>query len=137
MSVDGACLCGRVRYRIDSEAATNAVFYCHCSQCRKAQGSAFAANLPLPVHAFHLLSGAESLGEYRASAKKTRVFCRECGSPLYSHVDGADTLRLRAGTLEPGAALVPVAHIFATSRANWDEIADSLPRYPGREPGRD
>lgn len=134
MSLHGACLCGRIRYRV--EGKPDALVYCHCSQCRKAQGVAFAANLPVPLAAFRLLSGSDSLAEYRASPGKARYFCRECGSPLYSRIDGAETLRLRAGTLDPGAELVPVAHIFATSAANWHDIMDSLPRYPGREPGR-
>lgn len=135
MSLNGACLCGRVRYRIDGDAG-NSLVYCHCSQCRKAQGVAFAANMPVPLAAFHLLSGADSLTGYRASPDKARYFCRECGSPLYSRVDGAATLRLRVGTLEPGAPIVPVGHIFAMSAASWHEITDSLPRHPGREPGR-
>ena len=134
--LNGACLCGRVRYRIDGDFA-NALIYCHCSQCRKAQGVAFAANMPIPLAAFHLLSGADRLAEYRASPGKARYFCRDCGSPLYSRLDGGDTLRLRVGTLETGAPLVPVAHIYAPSHASWHEIGDSLPRYPGREPGRD
>tara|TARA_R110002073_G_scaffold8376_3_gene46349 strand:+ start:3686 stop:4093 length:408 start_codon:yes stop_codon:yes gene_type:complete len=135
MNVTGSCLCGRVRYRIDGEPGP--LVYCHCAQCRKAQGVAFAANTPIPVAAFHLLCGADSLAGYRASAEKTRYFCRACGSPMYSHIEGAELLRLRAGTLDPGAKLVAVAHIFATSKAGWHDITDPLPQYPGREPGRD
>lgn len=134
VSISGACLCRRVRYRIDGEPGP--LVYCHCGQCRKAQGVAFAANTPVPRHAFQLLSGADSLGSYRVSPAKTRTFCRNCGSPLYSRVDGAESLRVRAGTLDPGVAIVPSGHIFATSKANWDDITDSLPQYPGREPGR-
>ncbi|MGR9089509.1 MAG: GFA family protein [Gammaproteobacteria bacterium] len=135
MSITGACLCRRVRYRVDGEPGP--LVYCHCSQCRKAQGVAFAANTPVPQRAFHLLSGADCLGSYRASPAKTRYFCRACGSPLYSHVENSDTLRLRAGSLDRGVTLVPSSHIFAPSKASWHEITGALPRFPGREPGRD
>ena len=134
VNVTGGCLCERVRYRIDCEPGP--LVYCHCSQCRKAQGVAFAANTPVPRRAFHLLNGADCLGSYSASPGKTRYFCRNCASPLYSHIDGADTLRLRAGTLDSSAKLVPSGHIFATSKARWHDITDLLPQYPGREPGR-
>jgi hypothetical protein len=45
-------------------------------------------------------------------------------------------VRLRIGTLESPIANRPVAHIFATSKAEWDTICDDLPQYEGAEPGR-
>ena len=36
----GSCLCGGIRYEIDAELGP--VTNCHCSQCRKAAGAAFA-----------------------------------------------------------------------------------------------
>ena len=38
-TLNGSCLCGAIAYQVpdDFEAA----FYCHCSRCRRATGSAF------------------------------------------------------------------------------------------------
>src|SRR5947208_1769811 len=43
----GRCLCGGVRYEIDGEIGS--VVYCHCSQCRRASGTALAAEGDLAV----------------------------------------------------------------------------------------
>ena len=130
----GGCLCGAVRYRISGEIRD--VWLCHCGQCRKAQGSAFAASVPTPREQFELTRGAETLHAYRASPHKRRWFCGECGSPIYSEVDGAPVLRLRAGSLDEPVTLTPVGHIFVADKAAWDCIQDGLPQHAGREPGR-
>ncbi len=130
----GGCLCGAVRYRISGEIRD--VWLCHCRQCRKAQGSAFAASVPTPREQFELTHGAETLRAYRASPHKRRWFCGKCGSPIYSEVDAGPVLRLRAGSLDEPVTLTPVGHIFVADKAAWDCIQDDLPQHAGREPGR-
>ncbi len=132
----GGCLCGAVRYRIDGPLGP--VVLCHCSQCRKAQGSAFGANAPVSADDFSLLQGAEALVHYASSPGKWRAFCGRCGSPLHSRRDDKpEWLRLRIGTLdEAPAGLRPHAHIHVASKASWDDITDDLPQNAGLEPGR-
>lgn len=130
----GGCLCGRVRYRL--AAAPREVYLCHCGQCQKAQGGAFAASVPVAAASFELSAGAEYLKAYRSSPAKARYFCAECGSPLYSQTDGKNVLRLRAGSLDPPVELTIKAHIYTAGRAPWDEIHDSHPQFEGQEPGR-
>ena len=40
-TITGGCLCGKIRYRADAEPAF--VGLCHCRDCQKFTGSAFAA----------------------------------------------------------------------------------------------
>ena len=56
--IEGSCLCGGVRYRYDGEIGE--ISLCHCSQCRKAHGSAFAAVSPVAAARFRIVAG-ESL----------------------------------------------------------------------------
>ena len=130
----GSCLCGAVRFRI--EPAPSVVWFCHCSQCRKAQGTAFAASVPVPLAQFTLETGQQVLRAFRATPSKARWFCGECGSPLYSQVDGADVIRVRAGALDASVPLAPQGHIYVADRAAWFDILDDLPRHAAREPGR-
>ncbi len=134
MALTGSCLCAGVRFSIDP--APGIVYFCHCGQCRKAQGTAFASSVPVPKRDFTLIAGAEHLRSYRATPAKARWFCGRCGSPLYSEVDGSDLLRVRAGAIDDGSGLAPVAHIYVTGKAPWYTIDDELPQFPGREPGR-
>lgn len=132
---EGGCLCGAVRFKI-AGGIQNPV-YCHCSQCRKAQGSAFAANGIVAAASFELIKGAQELTAFESSPGKTKYFCRTCGSPIMSrNVARPEDVRVRLGTIESEITERPIAHIFASSRAGWDDITDRLPQYPGYEPGR-
>lgn len=124
----GSCLCKGVAFEINGPLA--AIQICHCSQCRKAQGSAFASNIQVEAANFRLLRGAELLKEYESSPGKQRVFCGNCGSPVYSRRDDKPgVLRLRAGTLDGELATQPGFHFYTASKANWWSIDDELPRY--------
>ncbi|QRY78132.1 GFA family protein [Pseudomonas sp. PDNC002] len=130
----GGCLCGAVRFEISGEL--EAIQVCHCSQCRKAQGGPFATNIPVRREAFRLLDGADALAQYRATPEKQRVFCRHCGSPIYSARDDLpQTLRVRAGTLDEPIRTKLEAHYYVESRATWWPLEDTLPKHEGRKPG--
>ncbi len=131
--IEGSCLCGGVRYEYDG--AIEEISICHCSQCRKAQGSAFATVSPVAAAKFRLLSGAELLREYRSSPDKARVFCSRCGSPLYSALDQRpEVKRLRLGTVDTPFECAQVFHIFTDSMASWYDCDDGRPRYAQRKP---
>ena len=125
----GSCLCGSVRYEIDGELGEFG--YCHCRSCRKASGSAHAANAPVERSRFRLLSGGDTLREYESSAGKRRAFCSVCGSPIYAYLTAtADLLRIRLGSLDTLFTAEPRAHTWVSDKATWDPIADGLPQFP-------
>lgn len=127
----GSCLCGRVRYEYDG--TLDEISLCHCGQCRKAQGTAFAAVTPIRAADFRIVAGGESLKSYRATPGKARVFCGECGSPIYSARDDMpEVKRLRIGTLDtPLADVRERYHIFVAYKAPWYDIEDDWTRYRG------
>jgi len=131
--VEGSCLCGGVRYRYDGEIEEISI--CHCSQCRKAQGSAFAAVSPVASARFEIIAGADLLKEYRSSPGKVRVFCATCGSPIYSAKDDLPEIRrLRLGTVDSPFVCADAFHIFTGSKASWWQYDDGLPCYAQRRP---
>lgn len=131
----GGCLCGAVRFEISGPIRN--IVYCHCSQCRKAQGSAFATNGIVLATDFKIVTGEGTLTGYESTPGQTKYFCKVCGSPILSKSTSTqDQVRVRLGTIESDIAERPVAHIFATSKADWEEIAGDLPQYEGYEPGR-
>lgn len=127
--IEGGCLCGGVRFRLKGKLGPAA--YCHCQQCRRASGSAFAANAPARTAYFELTSGNDLVSEYESSPGKFRAFCRLCGSPIYSRRDAEpDIRRIRLGTLDSDPDRRPFAHFWVGSKAPWYSIEDSLPQYP-------
>jgi hypothetical protein len=133
MTHTGSCLCGGVRFEVSGDLPQ--VQICHCQDCRKAQGSAFAANIPLAVADVKLLSGQDLMAAYESSPGKERVFCRRCGGPLFSRLASKpEALRLRAGTLDAPVGAEVGFHFYTASKADWWEITDGLPQYPHERP---
>ncbi|MBF0265091.1 MAG: GFA family protein [Gammaproteobacteria bacterium] len=132
----GSCLCGQIRFEISGEIKN--IIYCHCSQCRKAQGSAFAANGYLKREQFCISQGREKLTAYESTPGQIKYFCSICGSPIMSESNmKPDRVRVRLGTIESDIEEKPMAHIFVSSKANWESIQGDLPQYEGYEPNRD
>ena len=124
----GSCLCGAVRFNISTKIKN--IVCCHCSLCRKAQGSAFATNGNIEEKNFHFLSGQDNLSHYQASKTHTKLFCKTCGSPIISKNSlSPDIIRVRLGTIESDINERPEAHIFVASKANWEDISDDIAQY--------
>ena len=119
----GSCLCGIVRFEITGDIQN--IIYCHCSRCRKAQGSAFAANGNVDAENFNYISGKDELTGYESTPGQTKYFCKHCGSPIISRNESSPNIvRVRLGAIESDIIERPIAHIFVKSKANWEEIAD-------------
>lgn len=124
----GSCLCGGVQFTIQGDLEPIQV--CHCQQCRKAQGTPFATNIPAQASAFQITKGSELLSGFESSPGKKRMFCSRCGSPIFSRRDAApEVVRIRAGTLNEDLSCRPVAHFYTASKCNWWPINDGLPQF--------
>jgi len=123
-----------MQYQYDGEIAELAI--CHCNQCKRAQGTPFVTNAPILRKHFTLLTGEHLQKGYMASKNKRRVFCSNCGSPLFSQrIDRPDTIRLRIGTVTEGHIPKPDYHIHYESRAAWFELNGAEACYALGKPG--
>jgi len=127
--IRGSCLCGAVGYEIlqPPQWAHN----CHCRRCRKIRGTAFAANLFVPLDAFRYTRGEKKLRSYKIpeAERFTHVFCQKCGSslPFLNVARGVAVIPM--GSLDDAPGMSPKAHIFVDSKADWFTITDTLPQY--------
>lgn len=122
----GQCVCGTTRYRVfdDFRYALN----CHCSQCRRATGSAFKAFAAIEREKVSVVRGADKLLIYGDElAHDAR--CATCGSLLYSIVRDGRFAHVTLGTLVDEPSIRPSAHIFVASKAPWFTLTDGLPQY--------
>jgi len=121
-------MCGAVRYTVADEFAY--ALNCHCSNCRRATGSAFKPFAGIERHKLAIESGRDELlvfGEENAGD----IHCRRCGSLLYSVVRDGSFVHVTLGTLVDDPSIRPSAHIFVGSKAPWFTITDDLPQYEG------
>ena len=128
----GSCLCGAVQLRIDGPLASIQV--CHCRSCQKAQGAGFAAIIPVAEDQVTFVAGAGDLTAFESSPGKERVFCRRCGSPIFSRRTGQRELRLRVGVIDPPPDLPVASQAWCEETPPWRRREDQAPRYPGARP---
>lgn len=125
----GSCLCGTVQFQISGEF--EAFFLCHCKRCRKDTGSAHAANLFSATATLNWVSGQESVRTYRVpETRHEKSFCVQCGSALPG-VQSVGVLAVPAGSLDGAIDIRPNAHICFSSRAEWDEHLENIPKLDG------
>jgi hypothetical protein len=118
-----------VRFRITGKLGPAG--FCHCKQCQRASGSAFASNAPVRTSYFAIASGEELVREYESSPGKFRAFCSRCGSPVYSRrTDEPEIRRIRLGTVDGDPDRRPLGHVWVSSKAPWFTITDALPQFP-------
>lgn len=116
-----SCLCGKVQMNIHQDISS--VYVCHCQQCQKAQGSAFVAIVPIEKKNLNIVGGKDVLTEYLSTPNKKRVFCRECGSPLFSErLDLPEIVRLRVGIINESLQAKLYSHAYVKYKASWFEI---------------
>jgi hypothetical protein len=121
----GACLCGATRFEVRS---IYDVVYCHCSKCRRWAGAPVVLTAQVPAGDFRVVAGAP-VG-YRSSKQGTRHFCGTCGTHLW-FTDGGPYVGLNVMLLDDTSDVRPRLHQCVSSKLDWFEIADELPRYPG------
>lgn len=126
--IEGHCECGRVRFEVKGDIQD--LSHCHCSQCRRLHGAAFASFAEVARKDFRYVSGESDVKVFASSAINDRVFCANCGSNiLVASSDAPEFFYLAMGTVD-GDPQVPVAyHEFVGSKASWYDITDDLDQY--------
>jgi hypothetical protein len=123
-NLKGSCLCGAVIYTVADEF--NYALICHCSQCRRATGSAFKPFGGIERAKLKVTSGKLMI---YGDVMTHDAHCRVCGSLLYSIVREGTIAHVTYGTLIDAPTLEPTAHIFVGSKAPWYTIRDQLPQH--------
>jgi hypothetical protein len=133
----GGCLCGAVRYESDGEPSFS--LQCHCRDCQRSSGTAYIAAMRVPAADFRITQGNPKryIGKSDAGNEISRLFCGDCGSPLYVQVPTRpDIVGIRVGTLDDPSVFRPDADIFVKSAQPWDHMNPDLPKYPTYPPGK-
>ncbi|WP_439136074.1 GFA family protein [Pseudomaricurvus sp.] len=126
--IKGSCLCEKIQYEYSEPIDEVAI--CHCDQCKRAQGTPFVTNAPIQLKSFAFVQGSELAKVFFSSPNKKRVFCSNCGSPLYSQrTDHPEIIRLRLGTVTEGKIPEPGYEIYCESKSDWFEVSDLRPGY--------
>jgi hypothetical protein len=116
----GGCLCGAIRYRLDAEPLS--LYACHCRDCQRLTGSAFALSMPVARDALATLSGEPRAYDVAmpGGRRKHGRFCGACSTRLWGEPARFPKIRiLRPGTLDDTSWLRPVGSIWTRSAQPW------------------
>jgi hypothetical protein len=135
VTIHGSCLCGAVRFEIDK---VRSLTHCHCANCRKLTGAAFASYAHVEADKFRFVAGEHMSVQYESSPGSFRNRCKVCGCLTPGKAPYLTTISVPAGLLDDDPGVRPRLHVFTSSRAPWWTIQDDLPQHekwvPGFEP---
>lgn len=133
-SLTGGCMCGAVRYECASEPlmAGN----CHCTDCQRATGTAYASVFFVPRSAVKITGEVqyyESKGDSGSSIR--RGFCPTCGSRLFGlPALMAENMGIMAGSLDDASGHKPMFDIYTSSAQPWDHMHPETAKFPQAPP---
>lgn len=135
--LSGGCACGAIRYETDAEPVV--MLNCHCRDCQRGGGGAYAAVLVVPKAAVRFHGEPryyKSVGN--AGWAVERGFCATCGSPTSLKLERMpDLLGLHAGSLDDPSQYKPKLDIFTDSAQAWDHMNPATEKKPqGLSAGR-
>jgi len=119
----GSCSCGAIKY--DLVSAPMFVHCCHCLDCQKQTGGAFAINALIEADRVHVLAGEpEAISMPTESGKPHIIYrCPDCKVALWSVYGGRQQVRfIRVSTLDQPHAITPDVHIFTRSKVPWVQL---------------
>ncbi len=130
----GGCICGAVRYECTAEPIMTGL--CHCRDCQRATGGAFAPALAVPKSALKI-TGQVKYYDVKGDSGNTssRGFCPNCGAPLFGRPGfAADIMTIMAGSLDDPSWYKPSMDIYTASAQPWDHMKPDLPKFPKMPP---
>lgn len=126
--INGHCECGRISYT--AHGPVEDFSHCHCSQCRRLTGAAYASFAGVRKSGFSFLTGESDIQSYDSSPSHRRLFCPHCGSSIGVDLTSEpESIYLCMGTLDGTLELPQGYHIYVDSKATWHTITDDLEQF--------
>jgi hypothetical protein len=124
---EGGCSCGAVRYKLTSRPLIT--HCCHCVDCQKQTGGAFAINALIEDSRIERLTDQDLqvIDMPSPSGRGHEIHrCPKCEVALWSDYGKRGYLRfVRATTLDDPHAIEPDVHIFVRSKVPWLRLPEN------------
>jgi hypothetical protein len=122
------CSCGAIRCAID--APLDMVVNCHCTDCRRMNGSAFSSMVVAPANAVEVTEGASGLATYALTEAATKHFCTRCGTPLFNTNSRFPAMKMiYLGVIDGHERLAPSFNAYCRSKLGWVDRIPELTSF--------
>jgi len=122
-----SCRCGQLKATVTGEPVRVSV--CHCLDCKKRSGSAFAVQARWPKAQVTIEGQSKTVAKVADSGNRaTFHFCPECGSDVYYEIDGKfddkfnDLVAIPLGAFDDPYFLSPKFSVWEGRKHDWVEI---------------
>jgi hypothetical protein len=122
-----SCRCGQLRATITGDPVRVSV--CHCLNCKKRSGSAFAVQARWPKRQVSIDGVSKTFVKVADSGNRaTFHFCPDCGSDVYYEIDGKfddkfnDLIAVPLGAFDDPFFLTPAFSVWEGRKHDWIEI---------------
>jgi hypothetical protein len=124
----GGCMCGAIRY--ECAAAPIVMVNCHCRDCQRATGAAFAAGMLVPRDAVTIVGDVKYYDVIGDSGGLVgRGFCPNCGAWVLSKPPMPEFLGITAGSLDDPSEFQPTMDLYTDSAQPWDYLNPALSKF--------
>lgn len=122
-----SCRCGQLTATATGEPVRVSV--CHCLNCQKRSGSAFAVQARWPADQVRIEGGSKSFTVTADSGNRaTFYFCPDCGSDVHYEIDGKfddkfnDLVAIPVGAFADPRFPPPHYSVWEERKHSWVEI---------------
>ena len=122
-----SCRCGQLKATVTGDPVR--VSACHCLNCKKRSGSAFAVQARWPSDQVRIEGGSKTFGKVADSGNRaTFHFCANCGSDVYYEIDGKfddkfnGLIAIPLGAFDDPFVLQPRFSVWEKRKHDWLEI---------------
>ncbi|MBF0290022.1 MAG: GFA family protein [SAR324 cluster bacterium] len=129
-TITGGCLCGAIRYEIKAEPMR--VANCHCDDCRKATGAAFATMLFFKEGDIVITQGKPKAFDHTADSGNAMIkeFCDNCGSQVFGSSAGRPGIKnVKVGSIDDAAFVKPEVNVYVSRALSYSHIDKNLNNF--------
>lgn len=119
LPLTGGCVCGQLRYALTGPPLL--AYACHCHDCQKRSGSAFALTVVIQRADLKVTGKVDARRRTERSGRELEhSFCPLCRGRIWVHALAApDYASLRAGSFDDTSWIVPIAQTWVESAIPW------------------
>ena len=122
------CSCGQLKIRVSGEP--RGVGICHCLECQRRTGSAFAAlaSFAAPFEVTGIATEYVRTGEHGAQFRFR--FCPVCGSHVFKTEEGEDgRVSVAVGSFADPGFPPPRVSVYTKRKHAWVELPSGIARF--------
>jgi hypothetical protein len=133
MLLSGGCACQSIRYECTEKPIVQLI--CHCRDCQRASGSAFAAVMMVATDKFRFLKEEPAYHEVIGGSGRSlrRGFCAKCGTPVTANWPEMAAVKIiQVGSLDDPSCFEPQTEPWLSSGYSWHPVNPSTLKFECR-----